>query len=211
MSCYRNNKSTLRLHSDDEHEYIDQKSTICSFSIGATRDIEFCLKSIPGSDPVITFNMTEGSLVLMKPGCQQALKHRVPKRTGKIGMRFSFSFRKLLPSDLNLSPIKRTIAAFKERSRTPGESMQLNAPTKHPCVLHHDADAQGPGVTVLIGDSISEHLVSDKLGKGKTEVVNLSKGGSKIVHVKQQLPIKWIVPVACYIKIIHNKHFNPLI
>ena len=46
---------------------------------------------------------------------------------------------------------------------------------------------QKSAVTLIIGDSISQRLIEDKLGKGTKSIVNLSKGGAKIVHVQKQI------------------------
>ena len=203
VSCYRSNSAILHLHADDEEDYMDQDSPIYVFSIGVDRDIEFCLKCGTGPDPILKYTLKQGSLLKMKPGCQQALKHRVPKGTGVNGLRFSFYGKKRVIPRLRLSPIKRTIDAFEEMSRSnvsPSKnstSWQLEngnsqksglSPSHKPTSWQSDnGNAQKSGLTLVIGDSISERLIADKLGKGRKNVVNLSRGGAKIIHVQKQI------------------------
>ena len=97
VTCYRSNTVTLGRHTDDEVTDIDQTSSICSFSIGSSRDIEFYVKGSSAS--AFSHNLTEGSLLIMKPRCQQFLEHRVPRGSGindgSRSVRYSISFRKL--------------------------------------------------------------------------------------------------------------------
>ncbi len=75
VSKYNSHQASLKLHTDDE-KCIDQSKSICSFSLGCERSIEFWEK---GRKPnkVKEFRMTNNSIVIMRPGAQQNLKHCV--------------------------------------------------------------------------------------------------------------------------------------
>ena len=140
------------------------------------------MKYESGSDPVLRHELSERSLVIMKPGCQQALKHRVPREVGRNeGLRFSFSFRKVAPSATAecLSPIKKVIAAY--------ESMSNAGPVTSSSPTEPTEGLQKTSLNLLLGDSISERLCTRKLEKGRKKVLNLSKGGARIKHVENQL------------------------
>ena len=73
VTCYSTAKKSLSLHSDDE-KTICQQSPICNVSIGATRTIEFIQKDCPSTvEPVISHDLENLSLSVMKPGCQLVL------------------------------------------------------------------------------------------------------------------------------------------
>lgn len=74
--------------------------------MGSTRSIEFCLKSKNSSDPVLTQELSEGSLLTMAVRCQQALKHWIPRTKTKVGPRYSISFRKCVSSSTNKATMK---------------------------------------------------------------------------------------------------------
>ena len=99
---YSGSSSSLSLHSDDEKS-IDQEKSICSFSIGSSRTIEFCDKA---SKPKIVaeHNMAEGGLLIMKPGTQSCLQHMVRAEIGSSQdshqVRYSLSFRALSKTDV---------------------------------------------------------------------------------------------------------------
>ena len=105
ISCLRSSSSTVRIHADDEPGTIDQFSPICNVSLGLNRRIEFIDKANPGSDPVFSYDLTNGSLLTMNKGCQQALKHRIRKNNVfSEDPRFCLSFRKASIPCVNNGP-----------------------------------------------------------------------------------------------------------
>ena len=74
--CYSNDKKTLRLHSDNESD-ISQTHPIATFSLGASRLIEFVPIGSHHTRVVHSVEATNNSLYVMHPGCQSILKHRV--------------------------------------------------------------------------------------------------------------------------------------
>ena len=175
ISCYSTAKKSLTVHSDDEPE-ICQLTPICNVSFGTTRTIEFEPK-VPNykGEPVCSYDLEHCSLNIMKPGCQQQLKHRVIPGEHQVNgqnIRFSLSFRRFIQS----SPVKTNIKLFENI----GNIGELHQPSTS---KHDNIDITEPSFleTVLFtGDSHFKNLDSNKLGKGKINVVNIAKGGSRI-------------------------------
>ena len=172
---YNSHQSSLTLHADDEPT-IDQNKSICSFSIGCDRTIEFYEKS---SKPKLVkkARMTNNSLVVMRPGTQQHLKHCVraePRSSSSVGsqVRYALSFRAvkkiLAPTGLreeqNLSPVQVT---------DQGPVLVSPQPRKRVCLI--------------AGDSYAARMDVEKLAKGKVVVENIAEGGSKMDKVQKQL------------------------
>ena len=166
VTCYSNDRKTLRLHSDNEPT-ISQSHPIATFSIGATRKIDFVPTGASHTRVAHTINAESNSLYIMYPGCQTLLQHRVlPGSTaaGDSQVRYSLSFRKHIPLldttvivDPNSSPVS------------------MNSPSKSP-IRYTPA-------TLLLGDSFPARLDETKLGKSKKVVLNRAKGGNKIPDV----------------------------
>ena len=193
VSCFSTANASLSLHADDE-DTIDTKSSICTFSIGAPRTLEFCPKfwkpKKPCPPPILgSFPVTHGGLTVMKPGCQSVLKHRIIKGThqrGKSNLRVSLSFRKLATNlTTQHSPDKVSIVI-------PGTSEM----STH-CSLSHSNSSQSvhtqafkqrkPKVTLLAGDSFLDRLDPARLGKNKKRVISIAKGGNKISQVQNSI------------------------
>ena len=90
VNYYSSHKSQSKPHSDDE-PYIDQSEPICTFSIGASRNISIHEKSV-GAPLVLEQLLEDGSLHVMLPGSQKKTTHHVQSGEGE---RFSISFRKI--------------------------------------------------------------------------------------------------------------------
>ena len=157
-------------HNDDE-DLIDQQKSICSFSMGCERTIEFFKHpSSKTSKAVKTIRMKNNSLVIMRPGTQQKFQHQVraevqnKKQTEGTNpgsqVRYSLSFRAVCQS----SP--------------PSSVQTTSSPTPQSQTEH---------VTVVAGDSFATRLDADKLGKGKKKIRNIAAGGAKMDQVQKQL------------------------
>ena len=179
---YNSNQASLSLHADDE-PIIDQNKSICSFSIGSPRTIEFFQKS-HRSKLVKKIRMEDNSLVVMRPGTQQQLKHCVRSENKKTdcnesGFRYSLSFRGLMKCPtLQKAPI--VVADNDSLNQEFGKPIPPNQefgkpipPKKYACLI--------------AGDSYAAHLDKTRLGKGKIAVENVAEGGSKISGVRKQL------------------------
>ena len=182
MTKYNSNQASLKLHADDE-DCIDQGKSICSFSLGCERSIEFWEQ---GRKPkkVKEIRMANNSIVIMRPGAQQNLKHCVraePYSTSKDNsesqVRFSLSFRAVAktPIPTHASPQVATTASTNTEG-VPG-TVTPSSPSKPP----------SEPVCPIAGDSFAARMKVDKLEKNKLKVVNIAEGGSKIFKLQNQL------------------------
>ena len=175
LTKYNSHQASLTMHADDESNIIDQDKAICSFSLGCERTIEFFKKS---NKPKLVkkIRMGDNSVVVMRPGTQQKLKHcvRNEPRTkstelaGKSQLRYSLSFRALAkkhPGPAVTPPLPRP-----ENVPAPAQD---STPKKKICLV--------------AGDSFAARLDKDRLGKKKLVVENIAEGGSKLFKVRQQL------------------------
>ena len=183
VSCFSNSKAKLSLHADDE-DLISQKSSICTVSFGAPRNLEFVhnnKRDKSGKRDVIadrSLPATHHSMNIMRPGCQAVLKHRIPKGThipGGSNIRYSLSFRKLAVN-VPIPPITPSIHAA-----TQDEVAFL------PTVSPPHTSPPHKSVILIAGDSFPARLDSDKLGKSKKLVHNIAVGGSKIAAVQKSI------------------------
>ena len=178
ISCFPTRSAKLRLHTDNE-PLISQSSSICTVSFGPPRMLEFVKisktvqrgKQDYGAD--LSLPATQHSMNVMRPGCQQVLKHRVIEGvhiTGQSNVRFSISFRKInTPSDISHDAV----------SNSQAKTAKTTPPPAPPKVKET--------VILMAGDSFFERLDAKRLGKGKRTVVNIAKGGSKIDKVLKSI------------------------
>lgn len=93
LNGYSESRSGLEWHSDNSPN-IDHTRPIAIVTLGEGRAIQ--LKEIGGSQKYEVF-LEEGSLMLMRAGCQQTHLHRIPKAGYQIKRpRVSLTFRSLL-------------------------------------------------------------------------------------------------------------------
>ena len=172
VSCMSNPKTHLGLHADNE-DLIDQNTSICTVSFGPPRVLEFVSNTtkpvIKGKSKIyqtdLSLPATNHSLNIMKPGCQQVMRHRVPNGT-EPGVRYSISFRCLVPQ-----PDKAPL------TRTDPDPPKTTLPTP----------SYKKRITLLAGDSLYKGLDTEKLGKGKQTVVKIAKGGRKMEEVEKAI------------------------
>ena len=173
VSCFSTSDSNLSLHADDENGQIDQNSSICTLSLGATRTMDFCSKKSRTRNPIpiTSLELKDGCLTIMHPGCQEVLNHRINSgihEDGVSDIRYSFSFRKFIsPNEINVS--SSTISHPKVSSDQSGKVRPK------------------PNIILVAGDSFTARLETEKLGKKKKTVMNISKGGNTISAVVKSL------------------------
>ena len=176
-----------RLHADDE-DNISDLSSVITVSIGAERTIDFAKDS---KSPVIkTLTLQPNSAFVMRPGCQQLLKHRLNRGQPGSGIRFSISFRSavVVPQcnvPVYVIPNSRTSKASSDNSAASEKSCEQGA--REPLVL-------------IAGDSLARDLKPHLLGKKRVAVENICEGGSwinqtenKIVEFSQSMDPKYRV------------------
>ena len=169
---YNSNTSATAIHDDAENS-IDQQKSICPFSLGCERTLEFFTS---GRKPkaVKSIRMKNNSLVIMRPGTQQNLKHAVRAEVkskdseSQPKIRYALSYR-AVKSVSTPSPSSASVP----RDPSPSTAPQTKVPVKH--------------VTLVAGDSYAARLDSAKLGKGKVDVQNIAVGGAKMNMVQKQL------------------------
>lgn len=169
---YNSNAATVRLHSDEE-AMIDQSKSICSFSLGCERTIEFWQKS-QKPKLVQEFRMKQNTMVVMRPGTQQNLKHTVRPEANRppadpdnpdSNIRYCLSFRAVAPDKPPITPSQSST-----ETKSPPET---RTPKKRVCLI--------------AGDSFAARMDTIRLGKGKLIVDNIAQGGAKISKVIEQL------------------------
>ncbi len=157
VNRYANGDIAGRLHADDEKS-MSQISSICTVSLGPDRTIEFRRNS---SSPIVkSLNLSNGSMFVMHPGCQSSLKHKVNKGLTSDSVRYSLSFRKAVP----------------EPSISDKTSPGVSSPTSSSSSMAQQHSK--PPVVLIAGDSITQRLKSDLIGKNRVKVENISAGGS---------------------------------
>ena len=159
-------------HADDE-DYIDQETSIMTFSLGADR--EFAIYEKKRNDPQLLkkFTLKNRSVMVMQPGSQGSTKHMVmsSSTTDDVfsGERFSFSCRGLLKSNKELQ----------------GDSPDVSSPAG----VSDNISSTVKNTSVIFGTSISKYLDEKKL-QGKKEnirVINCSVSGAMIPDVSTQM------------------------
>jgi alkylated DNA repair dioxygenase AlkB len=167
---YASASAAISLHADDE-EMLDKSQPICNLSLGSTRKIEFHSNSCGKLIREIT--MKDRSLVLMKPGTQQEMKHKVrAEKTEATSVRYSLSFR-----------------ALAKRPPTPPENEQTSSSSTTDCssVQTPCTNIVSKHVCLVAGDSYAARLDPVKLGRKSVEVASVARGGANLNHVMDQL------------------------
>ena len=190
VTFFPDGKSGIRLHADSEDE-MDPDSPICVFTIGAGRRVEFLSTYQTASQtPLLTITPKEGSLYIMRPGCQSFFRHRVPTVKDSVCCRYSLSFRKKIPKngsiiippvpqpkpELSGSPVKSLIDHFDgtTSSSTAPKPASVKS-TKRKCT------------TVLFGTSMTLHIDSDNIAGRGRRFINVSKNGASMKDISEMM------------------------
>ena len=188
ITCYGNSKKSLTLHSDNEPE-ICQQSPLCNITFGCTRKIDFVPIYGGHTDPICSFDLDHCSLNVMKPGCNQLLKHRVPQGehiTNGNNVRYVLSFRRFIPPIIQAptpqSPVKDNINYFENLRDVDHKRSVDDYNTSDTDNISNQIEA-----VLFAGDSHFQKLDCGKLGKGKIEVLNLAKGGARICDTEKTI------------------------
>ena len=194
ITKYPSGCNHLNWHADDEGDQIDQSSSVCTISIGADREINFrkklphkVRKKVKASPILGKFKLSEGSLTIMKPGCQQALEHRVP-RSKQEGVRYSLSFRKFIRK--GIAPQNAEINNFTSTSFDSEVSFSKNSefsPTE-PVNFNFNQNQKLPSAMLFCGDSYFQALDPVRLSRKKNlNIFNIAKGGKTIDEIKDSM------------------------
>lgn len=136
VSYYRCGTVNIRKHEDNEKS-VSQKEPICVVSLGANRRVEFYDKKNDSynSAPVMKLAPKESSLYIMKQGCQENFKHKVPLDKRVKHSRISISFRCFLPESERELAVESSVATpHLTNVSSPLSSLHHNtpAPPNHP-------------------------------------------------------------------------------
>ncbi len=92
MSLYRDGNDSISYHSDDER-FLGKNPNIASLSLGGDR--RFLLKHKESKERH-TYELTHGSLLMMKGNTQHDWLHSIPKTKKKVSPRINLTFRKMV-------------------------------------------------------------------------------------------------------------------
>lgn len=97
-NAYRDGRDSMGWHADNEKE-LGPQPVIASLSLGAPR--RFLLRAARGTtgagEKSIGMTLENGSLLLMKAGCQQRYQHALPRTARTSGLRINLTYRWVLP------------------------------------------------------------------------------------------------------------------
>lgn len=96
MNLYRDQKDKIGFHRDDEAEE-EGKNVIASISLGATRRFQmkpFGQSRAKDKDHLQEYQLTHGSLIVMRGDTQIGWTHGVPAEQKPLGPRINLTFRK---------------------------------------------------------------------------------------------------------------------
>ena len=133
------------------------------------RKVEFVPFGSSYDCTAVSVQAEHNSLYVMKPGTQSILQHRVVRGNSKeldTPARYSISFRKHIPDTQELidglSPNENPVSSSAERDNK-------------------------VRTTLIVGDSFAARLDPQKLSKGRKNVINIAKGGNKIIDFMESL------------------------
>ena len=90
LNRYRSGQDSMGMHADDEPEMGD---VIGSLSLGATRTFRIRHNK---SKETRSFQVGNGTLIIMAGTMQQYWKHEIPKTKEVVGERINLTFRKIV-------------------------------------------------------------------------------------------------------------------
>jgi alkylated DNA repair dioxygenase AlkB len=94
-NLYRDGQDSMGWHSDNEAE-LGEDPVIASLSLGSQRT--FRLRELKNRKETVDFELSHGSLLVMKEGVQNEWEHSVPKRLRVKQQRINLTFRLINPT-----------------------------------------------------------------------------------------------------------------
>ena len=198
VSYYRSGSAKTTQH-DDGEATLDPASPIVVVSLGAPRRVEFVHHGQSHRSKAIhSITPADGSLYMMKPGCQEFFEHRVPVNYKEKNSRFCLSFRRMIPisdGDEASSPKPNEVSnEVKEIvERFTGETLDALPAIKDSPVKNFLApkDFANPPkkkkTTVLFGTSVTKWVMGKKLATNGRKFINISQSGAKIKHISENV------------------------
>lgn len=172
----------IGFHNDGE-ALIDNNSSISTLIFGGSRDVQFCQSSQWPRVPQHTVTCGHHDLMVMKPGCQDQLVHRVCRGDGTT--KAPPSLTSVMGTNWRVAVSVRKTADREPPS--PGNVTEPEESIPKPGITHGHRVKQ-VRVSLIAGDSHTLALDADKLGrKGRKTVFNLSQKGARIPDVRKQV------------------------
>ena len=193
VSYYRCGASSTRYHSDDESS-LDPTEGLYVVSFGAKRIID--VLPMAGdkrhkSDFYVEAN--DGSMYIMKPGCQENMVHQVRSDSSVKGERFSLSFRCLKTQQTAKEGKPNSATDATEPATSPATTPAATStksevkPSDSTTPIYYRHSPRKPKrrrTTVLFGTSMTKYVRTKQLGFRGRKVVNMSQSGAKIKDMK---------------------------
>ncbi len=129
VSFYKNGTVNARLHRDDEAS-LDQSQPIIVLSIGAVRRVEFVDNNQESfRSNALVLEPKECSVYVMRPGCQERLRHRVRMDRRIKESRISISFRAFIPESDRVAQVSNPdVTPKRAASVTPDYKQPSSSP-----------------------------------------------------------------------------------
>ena len=195
VNYYAPNSGRRYPHSDDE-SYVNQGTTIATFSMDSDR--EFNIYDKATGKVMKSYILKEKSLFIMYPGAQSLTKHLVMCNANGSGGRWSFSLREIIPTtprkgewpytDMRLSHKEKSHvhesrvstkdATSTQKSIKPGNTLTRND--------REHAVKKRPRRILLIGDSLLNQFRQDLFGE-TFECTKLQPGSWKNLDTPDNL------------------------
>lgn len=176
---------------------MDPTQPICVLSTGTQRSVEFYNRYQRASEKsLLSITPVPASLYIMKPGCQEYFKHKVPADKSCTETRYSLSFRRMIPVETaSSSPVKDLVSRFD--TVQPPQSV-LSSPPSTNVTGHHSPewvrkDDQTPNkpkvrkTTVIFGTSVTIGVDGYRLAYGGRKCINKSVSGAKVHDIAEMV------------------------
>ena len=178
VNCFISDSSRQRPHADDE-VYIDQNSSICTFSIGSSRKFTIFEKKHDPA-PLRSYVLQNKSLTIMQPGSQSITKHKVMPGIANSEIRYSISFRHIINNNDSTAATSDTVDN--------NDNTDVNGTDTISDVV---CDIGPIKTSVIFGTSITKYLCERKLeghrNPENVKVINCSVSGAKIPDISKQM------------------------
>jgi alkylated DNA repair dioxygenase AlkB len=210
INKYKDMRSNLAPHKDDE-KCLDPASPITTLSFGACRMLQIYVdpeQKTPAKDVALA----DRSLFTMLPGFQEVYRHGIAAGNDAVhGMRFSVTFRRLLPVSAPKTPPPLLAAPPTAQPKTP---LPLPPPSAAPT-----AQPKTPPLLPIPPPSVAPtpqfprttRLVPDSLVFGSSLVKNLNSGLMSKYTSKFKVFCKRGAHVKDIRKLVEQAHHDPLI
>ena len=190
VNRYINRNVALGWHKDDEMS-VDSSAPIASLSIGATRlfaitdNLDAKMRS-----EMIEIPLVDNALLIMKPGLQQTHFHKVDygradAQHGECGVRYSLTFRRLIPS----TPAVLPSAPPMEIAHSSPESPTLpSAPPMENDETAAEENTHNNCIKCLVfGSSLTKGLKENLLSKRGKNFAVFTNSGARIEDILQDV------------------------